>query len=77
MRVADASRATAHFRTTNEFIASESRPYYAELVDGPEMPDDLIQTNFSEGLAKDDKIGLKKYGAPATVVAKRVREETV
>ena len=67
MRVADASRATAHFRTTNEFIASESKPYYAELVENPEMPDEIIQTFFGEGLAKDDKTGLKKYRPHATV----------
>ena len=62
MRIADASRATAHFRTTNEFIASESKPYYAELVGDPEMPDEIIQTFFGEGLVKDDQIGLKKNG---------------
>ena len=76
MRVADASRATAHFRATSEFIACESRPYYAELIHDPQMPEDLIQTFFSEGLAKDDKTGLKKYGPHATVLAKRVRDET-
>ena len=41
------------------------------------MPDEIIQTCFGEGLVKDDKTGLKKYGPQATVLVKRVRDETV
>jgi len=41
------------------------------------MPDEIIQTFFGEGLVKDDKTGLKKYGPQATVLVKRVRDETV
>ena len=70
MNIADAFRTTAHFRQTNEVIATESKPYCAELIDEPEMPDEVIQTYFSEGLAKDDTTGLKKYGAQATAAAK-------
>ena len=77
MGFADASRAAAHYRTTNEFISCEAKPYYAELVEDPEVLEDSIQAVFGEALAKDDKTGLKKYGAQATVLVKRFREETV
>ena len=40
------------------------------------MPNDIIQTFFSEGFANDDKTGLKKYGTQATATIKKVREET-
>ena len=79
MRFADASRATAQYRNspTNEFPPCEAKPYYEQLVEDPELLEDSIQTMFGEALAKDDKNGLKKYGAQAAVVVKRVREETV
>ena len=78
MRMADASRATAEYRSspTNEFYPCQEKPYYEQLLEDPELLEDSIQTMFAEALGKDDKTALKKYGPQVAVVSKRVREET-